>query len=484
MSNKTKVNSNAIFNALKSVFGILYPLITFPYISRVLMAENVGKINFASSIVSYFSLIASLGVTTYAVRECSRVKRNQDELSKIASQILSINIMSMLIAYIALIITLVAAKPLEHYRILICIQSFSILFTTIGADWLNTAMEDFRFIAIRTMGMQVFSLILMFALVNSPKDYLRYAGISVIASSGANLINIFYRRRFCKVRFTFKMDIKKHFPSIMMLFSLILSQTIYCNSDMTMLGLMKGDYEVGLYSVSVKIYNIINTVVASVAWVVMPQLSVGFKKKDYKEVNRLLKYSLNFIIVLGLPCLVGLNVIAKELVYVLAGQEYLRATSSLHILSISLAFSFISGWIGNMMMLPAGREKICLKSSVLAAVANVVLNLFLIPSIGSVGAAITTAVSELIGIIYKYPFIDKNIQFKGFNKMIKAPLAGAIGIGGIGIVVKSMLKSEFIIVCVTMVLSVIMYFGILYFFKNEFFLELIEPIRNRFNRRE
>ena len=113
-------------------------------------------------------------------------------------------------------------------------------------------MEDFKFIAIRTVGMQIISLLLMFIFVQNPEDYMTYALISVVASSGANIINIFYRRRFCRTRFTLQLDLKKHLPPILLLFSMILSQTIYCNSDITMLGLLKGDVEVGLYSTSVK----------------------------------------------------------------------------------------------------------------------------------------------------------------------------------------------------------------------------------------
>lgn len=294
---KSNVKKNTIFNSAKTVFGIIYPLITFPYISRVLMAENVGKVNFGNSIVSYFSLIASLGVSTYAIRECSKVRDSQDELSNTASQIFSINIISTLISYFALAVTLFIARPLDNYRELICIQSATILFTTLGADWINSAMEDFKYIAIRTIGMQLVSLALMFLFVKKPEDYIKYAVISVVASSGANIINILYRRKFCKMRLTIHMNLRKHLPHIMLMFSMILSQTIYTNSDTTILGLFRGDFEVGLYSTSVKIYHLINTMIASVAWVVMPQLSSGFAKKDYFEVNKLLKYSMNFIIV-------------------------------------------------------------------------------------------------------------------------------------------------------------------------------------------
>lgn len=481
MSNN--VGKNTLFNTLKTVFGIIYPLITFPYISRVLMAENVGKINFGTSIVSYFSLIASLGITTYAIRECSKVRGNRKELDDIASQIISINILSTLLAYMALVVTLIVAKPLGNYKVLICIQSATILFTTLGADWINSAMEDFKFIAIRTIGIQVVSLVLMFIFIRKPEDYIVYAIISVVASSGASIINIFYRRKFCKTKFTMHIDWKKHIPPIMLMFSMILAQTIYCNSDMTMLGLMRGDFEVGLYSTSVRIYNLVNQVVASIAWVVMPQLSTGFENKDYKRINELLRYSLSFIVTLGLPCLVGLNIITKPIIGTLGGQEYLEASISLHILTLALTCSFIGGWIGNMMLIPAGRESICLKSGVISAVLNVILNIFIIPIWGLNGAAFTTFAAELVGILVVVKYIDNNIRICDVWNVFKAPIIGSALIALIGIGVSIMFYSHVLITVVTIGTSVVTYAIVLFVFKNELFMGYINPIINRIKRR-
>lgn len=483
MENSLGVKKNTLFNTIKSVFGIIYPLITFPYISRVLQTENVGKINFSNSVVSYFSLIASLGVTTYAVRECSKYREDKDKLGETASQILSINIWSTLIAYFALIVTLLLARPLDNYRKLIIIQSSTILFTTLGADWLNTAMEDFKFIAIRTMGMQVVSLLLMFIFVKRPEDYLIYAIISVVATSGTNIVNIFYRRRYCKTRFVFHIDWKKHLPSILLLFSLLLSQTIYTSSDTTILGLVKGDYQVGLYSTSVKIYNVVNTMIASVAWVVMPQLSLNFAKRDFIQVNNLLKYSLNFIIVLGLPCLVGLNVIGQEVIMLIAGESYLGAELSLRILTISLGCSFISGWIGNMMMLPAGKEKICLKSSIVSAVVNIILNFIFIPVWGLNAAAATTAVSEFLGIIIKLPYIDENIRIDGLGKIFAAPITGSLAIILVSLIVRYFVKSSYLIAILTIILSGCIYLIILIFMRNDFTMNFLRPVIFRLKRR-
>ena len=476
---KSSIKINTILNIVKTVFGIIYPLITFPYITRVLMAENIGKVNFGNSIVSYFSLIASLGITTYAIRECAKVRDNQEALNKTASQIFSINIISTLISYLALVITLIVAQPLENYRELICIQSGIILFTTLGADWINSAMEDFKYIAVRTIGMQLVSLVLMFIFVKTPEDYITYAIISVLASSGANVINIFYRRKYCQTRFTFNMDIKKHLPPILLMFSMILSQTIYTNSDTTILGLFRGDYEVGLYSTSVKIYHLVNTTIASVAWVVMPQLSAGFAKKDYQEVNKLLKYALNFIIVLGLPCIVGVNAIALPIIDLLAGSEFYGAVTALHILTITLSFSLLGGWFGNMIMLPAGREKICLLSCGISALVNIILNIMLIPSFGLNAAATTTAIAECIGLFILFHYRDRNIKVSNLKEMLKAPIMGSIGIVIVALIIRSFVNSYSLTCVVTIISSIMIYAMTLFFMKNEFAMSFLKPILNK-----
>lgn len=477
MSESTRsINKNTLFNVIKSVFGIIYPLITFPYISRVLMTENVGKINYGNSIISYFALIASLGISTYAIRECARVRDDKEQLEKTASQLLSINMVTTLISYTILIVLLIFSSKLESYRLLICIQSCNILFTTIGADWLNTAMEDFRYIAVRTLSMQVISLTLMFVFVHKPEDYIRYALIAVVATSGANIFNVYYRRRFCRVHLTMDMDIRRHLPPIMMLFSLLLSQTIYVNSDMTILGLLKGDLQVGLYSTAVKIYTLVNMTIASVSLVVMPQLSEGFAKKDFSQINRLLKYSLNFILILGIPSLCGIEVISPHLIYLLAGDQYLAAAPALRILGVALICSLIGGWIGNCTMIPAGREDICLKSSIICALVNIVLNIILIPRWGLMAAALTTSLSEFLAICIMAPNIDKNVRIEGLGQMLKGPLIGGAGIVAIGIAAQMLIEKAWVVSVVTIVLSVIWYVAVLTVTRNEFFLDFVRPV--------
>ena len=137
---EANVQKNTLYNMIKSAAAILFPLISFPYAARVLLAEGIGKVNFGNSIISYFSLLATLGITTYAIRECAKVRDDKVKLEKTASQLFSINLLTTLLSYLLLALTLLFARPLADYRVLITIQASTILFTTLGTEWLNSAM--------------------------------------------------------------------------------------------------------------------------------------------------------------------------------------------------------------------------------------------------------------------------------------------------------------------------------------------------------
>lgn len=465
------VKKNTVYSIIKSCAAVIFPLITFPYISRVLQANNVGKVNFSNSIISYFSLIASLGVTTYAIRECAKVKSDKEKLGQVASEIISINICTTVISYILLLILMIFAKPLQGYKYLIIIQSTNILFTTLGADWLNTAMEDFRYITIRTVAFQVIAIVLMFSMVRKPSDYMIYAVIMVIATSGGNIANIFYRKRYCKTQFTFNMNVKKHMPPILKLFAMLLSQQIFCNSDTTMLGLMHGDYEVGLYGTAVKVYNVVNSLMASITWVVMPKLSCAFAEEDYNSVNNTLEYALNFIITLGAPCVIAMNLLASDIILIVGGKGYLEATMALRILAVTLAISLIWGFFMNIILLPSGKDGVCLRACIAGAVFNVIVNAILIPRFSIEGAAIATACSQLIGLIFCIPYIDKRVKVN-FKRIIKPPIFGSIVLIIVLIVIRKIINVMWLRFIFSAGLGSVVYMLVQLLLKNE----LIVPI--------
>lgn len=469
---------NFILNIIKTCSSVLFPLITYPYISRVLQPINIGKINFGSSFVSYFSLIASLGISTYAIRECSKKREDRKELSCIASQIFSINIHTTIIAYILLAISLIFFRRLDSYRTLIIIQSTVILFTTVGVDWVNTAMEDFTYITIRTIGFQLLSLVLMFVLVKSPDDYVKYATISVVSSSGANFLNVFYVKKYCDIKFTNSIDWKLHLKPILLLFVMLLAQQIFNNIDITMLGLLKGDYEVGLYSTAVKVTNVINQVSASLVWVLLPQLSLNFSNDNYDQINNLLRKAFNAILTIGLPCGIGVICLSKQIVLLIGGVSYIGAQMSLVFLMAYLIVSIFGGsFLGNMALLPNNGEKQFMEICIFMAVFDAVANYFLIPPYGATGAALATMLSALVTIPMYIKARDKRIKLKELKEVLPAPFIGSIFIAIVCFIVNNIIFSTIISTLVSIVFSVIIYFIVQLWLKNELILNLIKLLK-------
>ncbi len=477
--NRKSLKANTIFNAVKTCSSIAFPLITFPYVSRVLLAENVGKINFGLSIVSYFSLIASLGITTYAIRECSGVRNDKDRLSKTASQIFSINIVSTVAAYLALALTLIFYHKLDQHRLLIIIQSFSIVATTLGADWLNSAMEDFRYITLRTIAFQMVSFILMFIFIHKPEDYMKYALISLLSSAGASMANIWYRRRYCRVYFTLKIEWKRHMTPVLLLFAMILAQTLFNNVDITMIGIIIGDTEVGYYSSAHKIMNLINQVVASICWVLMPRLSFYFAEQDFSEINRLLRRTLAFNLTVGLPCITGVCMLAKDIILVAAGYGYLPAVPVLQILMLAFAFMLVGGnFLGNEILLPSRQEKYFMVVCCIATAVNIAANSVIIPLYGAEGAAATTAFSEMLMFVLLLCRKDKRIVLKPLYKLVIPPVVGCIAIV-VCCAVMSGVQQLWLRLFLSVASSVTVFFIIQLLMKNDIVLYVYNSIKSK-----
>ena len=477
------IKINIFYNAIKTFSSIVFPLITIPYINRVLLPENVGKINFGLSIVSYFSLIATLGITTYAIRECARVKNDTEKLSDTASQIFSINICTTVLSYLMLVASLLLFRKLENYRLLICIQSLSIVAVTLGADWLNSALEDFKYIAVRTFLFQCISLGLMFLFVRKPEDYIKYALINLVSSAGANLTNIWYRRRYCKIRIVknLKNGIKwkQHITPIMLLFVMILAQNIYSNVDVTMIGLIHGDSDVGIYSTANKAANVIFQVIISIAWVVMPRMSSLFEERQYEAINSLLRKVFGFYMLVGIPCIVGAFMLSSDIIQIIGGTEYMGAVLILRIIIAGFIFNLFGASLwGNIIFLPAKKEKEFMYICCGTAVINVIANSLFIPKYGAPAAATTTAFCNMAMFVAFLCTKDKRIKITDIYSLVITPIIGSLIICGVCFFAYS-ISIMWLRVVISVGVSMIGYFIIQLIGKNELLMDSLSAVREK-----
>ena len=198
---KKSLSINAVLNATRSVLNMLFPLITYPYITAVLSVDELGKYNFSLSIINYFALIAGLGVSSYAIREGARIRDDKKALSLFANQMLEINLISMCVAYVLLFVVLGVSVTLVPYRSLIVFLSIQMLFMTIGVEWVYTIFEEYQYITIRSIVFKVISIALLFIMVKNEGDVFRYAAVVMFATTGSNILDAFFARKYFKFSF-------------------------------------------------------------------------------------------------------------------------------------------------------------------------------------------------------------------------------------------------------------------------------------------
>ena len=285
------VRKNAILNIIKQICTIVFPLITFPYATRILHTENYGMFTFASSIISYFTLIAALGINNYAVREGARIRDDKTELGDFVKRVFTINVISTLFAYALLFLLMLFWRTLDPYRDLLFVLSTAIVFTTIGTDWINVIFEDYAYITKRYIICQSIAIVFLFILVHDQEDTVWYAFISVLGSVLANIANFFYiRRKYgIKLGLSFSKKTWKHLTPILVLFANAVAVTVYIHSDTTILGVLKDDYAVGIYGVASRIYIMVKQVANAAIYVVIPRVASLISQGKDNEIKKLYK---------------------------------------------------------------------------------------------------------------------------------------------------------------------------------------------------
>ena len=199
MQKTPSLKHNFIMNTILSASSFLFPLITFPYISRILLPEGNGQVTFATSLVSYFSMAAALGIPTYGIRICAQIRDNQKELSHTVCEIFIINLITTLFTYIIFFITINVIPRFRMDKTLFLVCGSTIFFNLLGMEWLYKALEQYKYITIRSIIFKCIAVILMFMLVHSKEDYIVYAGITVLASTGSNILNFINVKRLVPV---------------------------------------------------------------------------------------------------------------------------------------------------------------------------------------------------------------------------------------------------------------------------------------------
>jgi len=392
----TSLKKNFAFNLINTLSGLIFPLITFPYVSRILLPEGIGQIQFYQSIINYIALFTALGLPLYAVREISKVKNDTYLLNKISVEILVLHTFLTILGYLVVFILGFTVDKIQSHLILFLILSGSLLFSAIGASWFYQGVEDFKYITIRALAIRIASLVGLFLLVSNRDDLLIYASITVLAEVGGNIFNFIRLKKYIDVKSICFKSINPlvHLRPALKLFSLNLIISVYVNLDSVMLGFISGEQFVGYYTSSTKITKVLLGIVQSLGTVLLPRLSALAAENRMIEFKEIANKAISFVLMLSLPLTVGLIFMAHPLILLFSGSAFLPAALTLQILASIILFISLSGIIGMQILYALGKENIVILSVSIGAIANFLLNMVLIPIYAQNGAAFATSVAE------------------------------------------------------------------------------------------
>lgn len=472
------IKSNFLFNTLHVVTGLLFPLITFPYASRIILAEGIGDVHFFTSIINYVVLLTSIGIPMYGIREIARVRDDIKELTKSTVEIISLNLILNVVGYIAVAIICCTVAKIQVNIPLFLLLSSSIILTTIGCPWFYSGVEDFKYITIRGIIIKLICIVFLFIFVRTPNDVLWYAAYTVLGSIGNYILNFVRLRKyldFKAVAFR-ELDPWRHFKPAMDIFAFNLVSSIYLNLDTIMLGFLKDSISVGYYTAATKLSHIILNVVVSLGTVMLPRTSNLIKNCEMEQFSHLTKKAYGFNLFMSFPICFGLIVLAPSLIHLFCGLEFEPAIRTLQIISPIVIVIGISNLLGLQVLYPLGLIKIVTLSTCVGAAINFTLNLVLIPRLAQDGAAIATVAAETSVVLTLVLIGKSHISFSIVDKRFFRYLVASIIMGVVCLFIYQIDMNELIRLITVPCIGALTYCSILMLLKDNLIKDILSTV--------
>lgn len=478
MKKGKSLKKNFVYNFINEILVLIVPLITTPYLSRVLQEEIIGRISYSNSIVTYFVLFANLGFSIYGQRQIARCRDNQEEKSKAFWEIIILKMIFTTVSLIVLYSISFSVSFGDNYNLYILILSLEIINVYFDFTFLFKGEEEFKTIAIRSIITKLISLIGIFTFVKTKDDvwiYLVFFSGSTLVSNLLMLPAVIKSISKCKIS---ELNLKKHILPSIYIFLPTLAVTIYSVFDKTMIGLLSPnpDYDNGCYDRAYKINSIALVLVSVVSTILLPRNAYEYAKGNYEKYNSNLNFYTNYVFFIGLPLIAGFLVLSNNLSSWYLGEGFADVPLLTKIMAIRFVISGFNVLFNQHVFIIRSEEKIPMISNFSAAAINVALNFILIPYMGAVGAAITTSISELtvciisgvIAVKKKYvnlPYILKS--------SIKKIIAAAVMYIPIYFLDKQFGYSIWSFIVITLI-GGITYLAVLFILRDKFIIDLFK----------
>lgn len=473
------VKVNYILNLINTGTQMLFPLITFPYVCRVIEADGIGQINFFQSIISYISLFTCLGIPMYAIREIARDRSDVVQMNRTATEILLLHSMLTLVGYAIVAILCLTVPQIQVNIPLFLILSLTIFFTAIGCEWFYQGIEDFKYITIRGLIIKTVSVVLLFIFVKSKTDLLYYGCYTVFGVLGGNIFNFFRLRKYIhreNIIFS-ELHIKRHIKPVLKVFSFSVVTSIYLQLNTVLLGFLKNALAVGYFAAATKVMQMLLKMSACLGSVMMPRASHLIAENKEDEFNRLIQKSYDFTLAMALPMTIGLIFCAPSLITALCGVKFEHSILPSQIIAPIILMVAISNIFGIQVLFPKGKINIVTLCCGIGAVADLILNLCLIPFFSYIGTSIAYLGAEVATTVSMYFIGRKYIPIIYFKKSHLTYALGcivmALALYGISLLQLPTLTILLLQGCC----GVLAYFIILCICKDEMLVQILSKIK-------
>lgn len=473
-----KVAKNYFYNLSYQILVLIVPLITTPYVSRVLGAKGVGTFSYTNSIVQYFILFGCVGLNLYGQREVAYVEHEKTKRDKVFWELVILRIITV---SISLSVYLFSLASHGEYAFIFLIMSLDVLASMVDISWFFQGIEDFKKIVVRNFIVKITGVVLIFLFVKSSSDLYLYVICQSATLLLGNLSMWAYIPKFVGKVEVRKLNIKKHIKPTLVLFLPQIATSVYTVLDKTMIGLLTGlEEEVAYYEQGQKIVKIAMTLVTSLGTVMMPRIANLFKQNQPKQVREHLLKSFRFVFFLSFPMMFGLMAISCNLVPWFFGSGYDKVVPNMMVISPILVIIALSNIMGTQYLLPIGRQKEYTLSVVVGCVVNFSMNLLLIPHLLSIGAAIATVIAESSVTGVQIYCIRKDFDFRHIVKENMHYIISAFFMFILTYFLARLLQPSIISTFLCVVVGASMYFGILTIMKDDMLLQVRTMLEAKF----
>ena len=479
---KKNIAKNYIYNLIYQILAIIIPLITTPYLSRILGAENIGIYSFTLSITTYYILFGSLGVAMYGQREIAYVQDNIDKRSKTFYEIFIMKAITLLLSLFVFYFTFCLNGEYSiYYKILM----LEIIANIVDISWYFQGIEEFKKTVLRNIIVKLISVACIFLFVKNQSDLNIYFVIYVLSTFLGNITLWFYLpQHLKKIKFR-ELKIKKHIKPALMLFIPQIATQIYTVLDKTMIGAIISDKsEVGYYEQTQKIIKLLLTLATSLGVVMMPRIASTYAKKDMKKVKEYMNKSFRFITMLTFPLMFGIISVAYKFVPIFYGDGYGKVVPLLCIISPIIVLIGLSNVIGTQYLLPTKQQNKYTISVIVGACVNFLFNIILIKNLASIGASIATVIAELLVTLTQFFLIKKEIKILDVIKITYKYVIASIIMFICSLIIGHLISNNILSIFAQVGISGITYFVMLIILKDKMIFEGIEIIKNKLLKRK